>query len=611
MRWATLEPWSCLIVAFAVRCLSWFELTRGPIDRLLTIDCYGHLQRIAATVREFPRIPSFDAFLGAPDGAVWIWPPGFDFTLAAVARAFLGEEATLESIAGLVSWAPPLLGAAAVMLLRLWVSELHDPDTGRRAAWAFAVLPAATTWSAFGHLDQHAAEVVAALAVAWSAQRAVARRDGDVATIAALAFGLAAACLVWQGAIFLGVVLVAIAWLASRPRTVGAALLLSAAAVVPFAAAADGPFTYVSFSLFQPVFLCGCAVAAGLAAFGRIGVALSAVFVAVAVAGLPVLREAVLHFLAHGDGGTGGEMREGGYLAYPAAWLSLIGEYRPLYTLGVRAVLERLSIAVLVVPWVLVGWALALRRGAASVASGVGSRRLAVPLVLGACFTAMAVLQHRYVYYLAPLVALAPAEAWPRLRSFGVRRWWAPFLISVFAFSCLAGNLRLLRPEGPPSGDLLWTLERLRLLDPPPLDPLRRSQVGPGQIESVMAPWAVGHLVTAIAGRPAVADNFGYGFIAQARFWSTPTAEDAALGEWMRQQRIGYVLVGNLESILPLYARTVGRADDPEALGRRLFAAREARPVDFLERVLESRSGNLGPDGVFRPQFRVFRRVDP
>jgi hypothetical protein len=224
----------------------------------------------------------------------------------------------------------------------------------------------------------------------------------------------------------------------------------------------------------------------------------------------------------------------------------------------------------------------------------------------------MALAQQRYVYYLAPVLALAAGLAWIRWRPALARR--ARFLpgavLGVLCVSCLAGDLRLLSTGAAAPADLVSTLEALRVLDPPARDPLRRSTFAPGELESVLAPWSFGHVVTAFSGRPAVADNFGYGFFEQAAFWTAPAAEDAAVLRWMTARRVRYVLVGNLAPVLPAYAAAVGRAAPPDALARRLFDNVARRPVPFLEEVIASRTGTLLPDGSFRPQFRILRRRD-
>jgi asparagine N-glycosylation enzyme membrane subunit Stt3 len=219
----------------------------------------------------------------------------------------------------------------------------------------------------------------------------------------------------------------------------------------------------------------------------------------------------------------------------------------------------------------------------------------------------MALAQRRYVYYLAPLVAIALVDLAALL---SLRR---KVLAGVVAFAALlpvaAGISELRAAVSAPGRDLLTTLARLGQLDPPGGDPLSPGEVSPGSVEGVMAPWSIGHLVTIFAKRPAVADNFGYGFVEQARFFTTPSREDASAYEQLARLRCRYVVATDLSAVLPEYAAAAARPGVAleDTLAMRLERSRAARPVPFLRLVLVSESALPDERGDPLPLVKVYR----
>jgi hypothetical protein len=224
----------------------------------------------------------------------------------------------------------------------------------------------------------------------------------------------------------------------------------------------------------------------------------------------------------------------------------------------------------------------------------------------------MALFQQRNVYYLALFAALALAEAAARIaprRASGRLRTalpialalvlvvapGAPYLARSFAFAAAPGY------------DVLDLFARLRELDPPPVDPSDVPPPAPGSIPGVMPPWSAGHFVTALAGRPSAADPFVYGWRRQCRlFTATDDAEALAI---LTAARCRYLVTADLVPLLPAYAAAAGRSPAPTGamFVRRVHESDARSPVPVLERVLDSRTGTLRPDGSFQPRFRVFR----
>ena len=594
---------AALTIAFLLRLVTLPALTQGGL-RLLTPDDYGHLRRAAATVRDFPHVPVFDPYLNHPEGGIWIWPPLFDLAIAAPARLLFGSEATIGQIAVVAAWLPPVLGALALLPLFFLAARAFDRPTARVAALIYAVLPGAIAWSNFGHSDQHAGEALAFLAtLAGFARLLTSNKEGpdnwrDPA-LAGLALGLAV--LTWQGSLFLAPLVGGAAFLAGRSREAGKALAVAALLVAPFGFLTPAPITYASFSPFHPLFLGLCAALLFLASFGWQG-RIAAVLLGLGSLAWPPVLNGVLHLL--GRTATG-EISSGGYLSYSGDWLRLIGEYQPLLAGGLRPPLTQLSLGLLLVPVALFFWG---RRAWRS----LPDRGLFLLLILAtAGVLAMTLLQRRYLYYLAPLVALALADLTLTLgrRQAGASRALAMLLVAAALLPTFPALTQLTGAPGAPGSDFLITLARLGALDPPAQDSLRPGQVKPGEVEGVMAPWSIGHTAILLTRRPAAADNFGYGFHRQARLFTTPPEEDAAAFRLLQETRCRYLITTDLRPVLPAYAQAVGRSGVPPQLmlAVRVHESDSPQPLPFLRLVLTSESAWPTPDGRLVPRWKVFR----
>lgn len=565
--------------------------------RLVSMDDYGHLRRIVATVRDWPRVPSFDPYLRHPHGAVWIWPPGFDLALATPARLLLGADADPQAVARLLAFVPPLLGALAVFPLFLFARRLAGEWAGLVAAGAWAVLPGAVRWSGYAHLDQHTAEALLFLVLLAAGSRLLEGEGGR--GVAGTALTLAAGTLVWQGFVFTAALLGLAAWI-ERRRAPAVAVALGAAAllVLPVSLLQQSPATFASFGLFQPaVFLLVGAMAAALMLPGWAGLGVAAALGTGALAFWTPLRSAAVHLASGGEG----TLAETGYLAYPGDWLRLIGEYRPLASLGWSGVLAQLSVGILLLPAVAVVLVLARRRGRVG---GSGT----VWLVSTAAVAAMTLSQRRYLYYLVGLVAVALG-----LTAVWLARRWGAGVAAVAIVVCLAPTVpawpELGRPSGAVGVDVLQTLDALRAMDPPPGSPFEPDLVAPGEIPGVLAPWSLGHVVTYVTGRPIVAGNFGYGFREQSLVFTAPPEADGETEALLRDLGVRYVITTDLRSVLPEYAEAVGRAGLPvdRMLAVRIHESFEPRAVPFLEPILISRTGLPNENGMLVPRLRVFR----
>jgi hypothetical protein len=593
--------------------------------RLLSPDCYGHLRRTVSVARNFPRVPVRDAYLNHPEGGVFIWPPAFDFLAGGISRALYGRAATTEQVVRVAAILPALLGALHVLPLFAVARRTLGRRRARIATVAYAAIPAAVLWGGFGHFDHHVAEALNLLLVLAAGAWTVAAR-GRVRFARAAVFGaaIALAVLTWQGAVF--VAGLAFLWAALALGEAAAVVGLVAAALAALATVAvlpaePVPFSFVSFGWFQPLLLAGATVPLlALAAWRAQTLRRRALWGLFAAAGLAValpnahrVLAAVFHGGAYvfkqGAGESANDFADGGFLSYPQEFLRLVAECQPLvrgWSSFERAVRE-LSPGFLLVPLAAFLWATAgIRRPRGPRATG----RLLLALFAATVF-AMALFQQRNVYYLAIFAALALAEACARVapRARGFPSAALPFLLAA-GLVIVPGWPYLQRARAfadGPGYDVLDLFARLRILDPPAVDPAAIPQQAPGTIPGVMPPWSAGHFVTALAERPAAADPFVYGWRRQCRlFTATDDAEAFAI---LTAAKCRYLVTTELTPLLPAYAATAGRAPAPTRamFVRRVHESDAARPLPFLERVLDSRTGTRRADGTFQPRFRVFR----
>lgn len=606
------------LLALAVRLLSFPAATTGGL-RLASPDSYAHLRRSTAVARRFPRVPVRDAWLNHPEGGIYIWPPAFDLLAGGTARLAYGADATQDEVARVLATLPPLLGALHVVPLFFLARRVLSRRRAILAVTGYALVPAAAIWSQFGHGDHHVAEalLLLLLLLALARAREEGLTPGSSVLRAVLAGGaVAAMVLTWQGAVFAAALAFLWAALALRPREATllalAATSLTALGTLPFAAGLDLPFTFVSFGWFQPaLLLAGSAAVAGIAAFRTQGTARSAfaglaLLLAAATAPLaPILTSAVLrgsrYVAIHAAGVSVDEVDRGGYLSYPKDFLGVIAEARPLVrpplSATLRAAVEELSPGFVLLPFAVVLWA---RRRA--------DRRLLA--LFGGVLFVMTLSQQRNVYYLAPLAALALAEALARLAPRGRMRPTAAAATAAALLVVLPGLPhygRVVRYAGAPGTDLVDTLARLRALAPPHADPAAFPQPLPGSIPGVFAPWSSGHFVTALTGYPAAADPFAYGWRRQARLFTT--TDDGEAEQILDDARCGWLITTDLRAVLPAYASAAGRQGTPPdaTFSVRVHESTRAKPVPFLELALDSRTAYRSPDGRVVPRFRVWR----
>jgi dolichyl-diphosphooligosaccharide--protein glycosyltransferase len=340
-------------------------------------DASIHARRALFSFVNFPAILNWDPYLAYPTGAPVPMPPLYDWTLAAVARAFGDSLSVFEHVA---AWSSPVLAALTVLPVYAGGRIVGGRGVGLGAAAIFALLPVSVMRSRIGDPDHHAAvALLVSLFVLLTLQQTRSRLAGCrlVWGSAAHSLTVAALALTWSGSLFYiglgeGILLLAGALRADRSLLLGqsAATAAAAAMVAPWVVVAGtpigGPFSSTTLSWLHVAALTGIALVAGVLALGEAwrpsqGTAARLVrSVAVAGAGLALLLAILpissalgtgLSFLAKGDSWAarnieqqplfdwaasgfarvvGPALLRYGYFAYaiPLAWLAALARAR-------------------------------------------------------------------------------------------------------------------------------------------------------------------------------------------------------------------------------------------------------------------------------------------
>ncbi len=610
------------------------ELNDGPRFRPMTPDDNYHLRRARFAVARYPRTILFDPLMNFPLGGVPIWPPLYDVLLATPARVLDGPSATRDAIEHAAAWVPFGLGLGAVLFAGFLGRQVFGNLGGAVVALFVAVCPGHVIWTQYGHADQHAGESFFGLLALWLFVRSRVRRTVVSEIVAGVA--LAAAVLAWQGAIYWGAIF-ALSLTLEAARTgksvlrasllvLGLPALFVSLATLWWLGGFRPPLTYISFGLFQPLFLAaltGGTVALdallGLRAGGGgrrvLAIRLGALTVVAAVT-LPFARPLALGFaraLGYVAGEPSGEIATAtGYLSYPKDWLKGIFEAQPLFTGGPGLAVRLLSFAFFLSPIAIALWILRARRRERP--------RVHIALSVWGCVTLLLVLSQRMnTYYAAPLAGMTLVEiarkAAARLRA-PVLRGAAAGAIGLLLAAPFARSV----PEEfhtihVPDPDVFATLEWMGRTIPRVVDPYDPRLLSPGRFppelaraESVFAPWSLGHQVLYEAGLPVIGNNFGYGFADSLRFFLAETEEEALA--IARTRRARWVVTMDLLPRMNDYASYLGRpaflqttASGPVPT-ERYFHTLQSRLYDFEGQGVTTPASTMPPLAHFRLVFQ-------
>jgi asparagine N-glycosylation enzyme membrane subunit Stt3 len=546
-------------------------------------DSYDHFRRVELILADYPRLPAGDSWQGHPVGSPFLLAPLLPLLVATITWLSRPLGAGLETGFALAFWLPAGIGAAAFFAAFAFARRGLSRPASILSGAVFVLLPAYLHDSFVGCFDNNLLEPIAAALL--FAAVAGQRRDRPTGRqIAGTALLLVASLLAWRGASLLWILAaISFAVLAlldlarsRRPRGLelgAAAFAVAAVAVAGLAAAGWMTFSpTVSFrrlSLFHALLAGAAAAGLGAARFvtGRSRAARPVVSVAACLVALATAPAAVLLAVP----AVREELRAAaGMLGRADVWLADNSEYAPILRPDPARGLDLLGPSS---ELSLVFWLLPAAVAFALIGAWRSEERrpwFVAFAVATTGFLVATLLHLRFLDLLALGVAWSVGGAWDRLAPPAATKGRRLAVAGLLALLLApAAGLAARLPRAP-----LWPIEAhkesLELLDwlrrgtPVPgdrLDPSRPAAWG------VLAPWSLGAWIVNLAGRPAVASNFGaeaHGF-AELAEWSLAEADEAALAV-LDRERVRYVVVESALPSLPVYARFLAR--DPALYAR-------------------------------------------
>ncbi len=546
---------SLFLLALAVRAIGYPTVfSKAGVQLPYAGDAYYHLRRIWFSVARFPEALSFDRYVSFPEGSQIVWPPAFDWTIAALIRPFVdpSDQVAVEAMA---VWVPAVLGAATTGLLALFASRLYGRGAGWCAGLIYSVLPMSFIFSQLGMIDHHVAVALLTTVMLWLACEIFSGDDRAESWAAALltpatrlsvALGVAMAVTIstWPGSLLhIGVLQVAFGfrWLLAGDRETARARAVAfsvtqaiiAICIAPFTLGAEwreyGAWSPLVMSSFQPLYFTCAAVTVCLvqclherdsigdsrARRAVSGIALALAGVIVSLVSFPPLRDAMLF--------------AGGWFAHGEEILGVINEMRPILAprghFDPSFAITRFGAGFPVLPlaWLYLAWRAFAGRSAPH----------GLLLFWSSAFIMLTLRQWRFgntlaVVY-AVLIGAVLAEWIPPLRRRIVSRPLRPaleiLLVSALVVWTALAFIRFYRPIVRQNLNAIAN-EQIRHLGP--LPPGRRifDEAGrwiakhtprtSGYLEpelqpeyAVLTSWATGHLLRYRSERPMIQDNFG------------------------------------------------------------------------------------------------------
>ncbi|MDP3936788.1 MAG: STT3 domain-containing protein, partial [Deltaproteobacteria bacterium] len=148
-----------LALGLAVRVSNFRGVFVGSETFLLDTDPYYHLRRAWLTATHYPHVPSFDYYVNFPEGAPILWPPGFDFLIATLARLYSQGAPTLDQTAQVAVWVPIVFALLTVLTVFFAAREAFGKRAGLVAALFVSLVELFRRYSDLGYVDHHCAEI--------------------------------------------------------------------------------------------------------------------------------------------------------------------------------------------------------------------------------------------------------------------------------------------------------------------------------------------------------------------------------------------------------------------------------------------------------------------
>lgn len=563
-------PVLVFVVALGVRSLPWEHVFSSGKVYLYDPDCYIRLRKILIYLGSFPATFVYDYYQGFPKGTGVISSPAMEYIVAAFAYPFHNLSGFNPFLEKSVALAPPMLGAATVTALYLFMVGRFGRIPAFFAALVLALFPHHVEATVLGRFDNEMLEPLLLLLTFWLYIRTY---DNESAVGSWTATGILSSLylMVWRGALFplslLGIDILLRMYFhrteINRVRKIGkgASLMhLTTAGTLALICVTDiwgtrGLFTYNIISWFHAALFASAALLLLLLSFLSAGDGMRSRRRTILVICAVMVSVAVMVALFGGNIGKGLKVIGGGN-----SWIDSISQYQGVTGIG-NLLLYYGGVSIVApfalfllrsplfqqLPWrrFLVLWTLVM------IGASLARTRYAEYVVLN-----VAILAGIAIRYCS---AHLNGKRFPVGRGFSVAVGVLMLALQIptypyFINLCRTGGTFSLK------GDIEDTMLWLRDNTPSPGDPYHPS-VKPAY--GVMARWDYGGWLESIALRPSVATNYGtetYGMEEVARFLLAADEED--LQTVLERNKVRYIVVDKIIGDLPMYAKLIGNKNE-------------------------------------------------
>ena len=147
-----------LVFGLLVRLSPWTRVFHGGNVYFVDTDDYYHLRRMMVAAANFPRLPSWDYYLGYPGGFHTNWPPLYDlFGGLMILLAGFGH-AGLKTAQTTAAFIPPLAGTATLLIFYRYAAAVLERRAARLALLFASLMPLLVFYTMLGRPDHHCFE---------------------------------------------------------------------------------------------------------------------------------------------------------------------------------------------------------------------------------------------------------------------------------------------------------------------------------------------------------------------------------------------------------------------------------------------------------------------
>ncbi|MFI5362438.1 MAG: STT3 domain-containing protein [Elusimicrobiota bacterium] len=147
-----------LVWALLIRLSPWTRVFHGGNVYFIDTDDYYHLRRMMVAAANFPKLPSFDYYLGYPGGFHANWPPLYDLFGGLMILLVGAGHVGLKTAQVTAAFIPPLAGTATLWIFYNYSAGVLERRAARLSLLFASLMPMLVFYTALGRPDHHCFE---------------------------------------------------------------------------------------------------------------------------------------------------------------------------------------------------------------------------------------------------------------------------------------------------------------------------------------------------------------------------------------------------------------------------------------------------------------------